>query len=119
LAQTLSVLIYTHVDVVVAGKFQGSGSAWGIGSGVSNLAGTMFYDSEDTLSAENDFHMVIFSIGAGGAGIAFVIDSNAVDFFAELFRDYFLLSATLQERLKLCTSSTHFVTMLLHPKMHQ
>ena len=32
--------------------------------GVSGLAGTLFYDSEDTLlSAENDFYMVTISIG--------------------------------------------------------
>ena len=82
-AQTWSVLIYTHVDVDVPGKFNGSGSTWGIAVGVSGLAGTLFYDSEDTLlSAENDFYLVSVSLVLGGGGIVFVIDGNAVGFLA-------------------------------------
>ena len=82
-AQTWSALIYTHVDVEVEGKFNGSGSSWGVALGVGGLAGTLFYDSEETLlSAENDFYMVTVSVGLGGAGIVFVIDGNAVGFLA-------------------------------------
>ena len=44
---------------------------------MSGLAGTLFYDSEDTqLSAENDFYMVTISVGFGCAGI----DGNTVGF---------------------------------------
>ena len=71
------------MDVQVAGKFNGSGSTWGIAVGASGHAGSLFYDSEDTLlSAENDFYMITFSIGFGGAAIVFVIDGNAVGFLA-------------------------------------
>ena len=82
-AQTWSYLIYTHVEVDVPGQFGGSGSTWGIALGGSALAGTLFYDSADTLlSAENDFYMVTFSIGFGAGGILFVIDGNPVAFLA-------------------------------------
>ena len=81
--QTWSALVYTQVNVDVSGEFKGSGSAWGIAAGASSYAGTLFYDSEDALlSAENDFYMVTFSIGFGAAGVAFVIDGNAVGFLA-------------------------------------
>jgi hypothetical protein len=50
---------------------------------VSGSAGTLFYDSEDTLlSAENDFYMVTVSIGIGAGGVVFVIDGNPVGFLA-------------------------------------
>ena len=80
IVQMWSVLVYTHVSVNVSGgEFTGSGSSWGIAAGFSGYAGTLFYDSEDTLlSAENDFYMVTVSIGFGAAGIVFVIDGNAV-----------------------------------------
>jgi hypothetical protein len=76
--------VYTHVDVDVSGEFKGSGSTWGIAAGVTrSFAGTLYYDSEDTLlSAENNFYMVAISIGIGTAGIVFVIDGNAVGFLA-------------------------------------
>jgi hypothetical protein len=74
--------VYTQVNVEVSG-FKGSGSTWGIALGGSSYAGTLFYDSEDTLlSAENDFYMVAISIGIGTSGIVFVIDGNAVGFLA-------------------------------------
>ena len=81
--QSWSALVYTHVDIEVDGKFNGSGSTWGVAVGVNSFAGTLWYDSEETLlSAENDFYMVTVSIGFGAAGIVFVIDGNAVGFLA-------------------------------------
>ena len=50
---------------------------------MNSFAGTLWYDSEETLlSAENDFYMVTVSIGFGAAGIVFVIDGNPVGFLA-------------------------------------
>ena len=67
----------------MSGKFKGSGSAWGVAAGFSGYAGTLFYNSEETLlSAENNFYMIKIDIGFGAAGIVFVVDGNAVGFLA-------------------------------------
>jgi len=74
-----SALVYTHLDVVVAGKFNGHGSAWGVGVGYVSLAGTLSYNDEDTLfSAENDFVVVGAAIGGGAIRIKFNINDQTV-----------------------------------------
>ena len=65
-----SAAVYTSLDIVIAGKFKGHGTAFGAGVGfgvaIQELAGSLSYDSEDTLlSAENEFHIVSASVGGG------------------------------------------------------
>lgn len=79
LAMLWSAFVYTRLDVVVAGKFKGHGTASGFGISVMGSAGSLNYNSEDTLlSAENDFNIV--SVGAGGGLIIvnFLINDQRV-----------------------------------------
>jgi hypothetical protein len=72
-----SALVYTHLDIVVAGQFNGHGSAWGFGVGYVALAGTLSYNDEDTLfSAENDFVILSAAIGGGATCIKFTINDQ-------------------------------------------
>ena len=74
--------LYTGLDVVVAGKFKGHGTASGLGDRplFMQLAGTLRYDSEDTLlSAENEINIV----GVGGMMVVrFRIGGQLVGTFA-------------------------------------
>lgn len=74
-----SALVYTHIDIVVAGQFNGHGSAWGFGAGYVVLSGTLSFNDEDTLlSAENDFVILGAAIGGGATRIKFTINDQTV-----------------------------------------
>lgn len=77
-----SASLYTGLDVVVAGKFKGHGTALGVGDQLlfMQLAGTLAYDSEDTLLfAENQITIYIESLG-GMMVVRFHIGGQLVGF---------------------------------------
>jgi hypothetical protein len=74
-----SAIVYTRIDITVAGHFSGHGSGYGFGVGFLELSGTFGYDSEDTLlSAENDFVVVTAGAIGGGGVIRFNINDQIV-----------------------------------------
>ena len=79
--------VYTGVSITTADGHEGDGNAWGVGLGVMEGAGVLFYSDWDTLlSKQNDFYVIASDDLVGGITIEFLVD-NVPQAYATLMGD--------------------------------